>query len=341
MKIRSGSAVPRHMVFVLDDGEPVVQWTELHVQELLTGRYRPYDISQFGHPISDLELEQLKHSGLLEDYNRQYVWLYALPESGRFGLRTQEASRGRRRIFYINTTLPAVELGRVTQEVSSSGLGDAFMVREYDDLVTVWRKSGEGFTELPDAEDALRWLSNAAPQTFQDAAVAFIETSDIQSIDRTEAGRTLSLDAVISAFDTAETRAVSAGRTAVLVIADAEERETIIPVLRDLHIQPLVVLTGKEALRALEDRRPELLIIDVTLPDLHAWQLLDKAREIDALSTTGVIVIGDEIAKGATNGHADSIFALAVAGVDEYLARPINQSHLRACVIAALKRRHP
>ncbi|MGQ9907479.1 MAG: response regulator [Candidatus Flexifilum sp.] len=341
MKIRSGSAVPRHMVFVLDNGEPVVQWTELHVQELLTGRYRPYDISQFGHPISDLELEQLKHNGLLEDYNRQYVWLYALPESGRFGLRTQEASHGRRRIFYINTTLPATELGRVEQEVSSGGLGGAFTVREYDDLVTVWRKNGDGFDELPDAEDALRWLLNAAPQTFQHAAVAFIETANNRSPERAKPEPTLSLEAVLSAFDTAETRAVSAGRTAVLVIADADEREAIIPVLRDLHVQPVAVPTGRDALHALEDLRPDLLITDVTLPDLHAWQLLNKAREIDVLETTGVIVIGDAAGQGETNGHADSIFALTVAGVDEYLARPINRSRLRACVIAALKRRYP
>lgn len=328
------------MVFVLENGDPVVQWTEHHVQELLTGRYRPYDISQFGHPISDLELDQLKHGGLLEHYNRQYVWLYALPESGRFGLRTQEASRGRRRTFYINTTLPPSELPRVTQDVISGGLGDAFTVREHDDVVSVWRRNGDGFSELPDAEDALRWLMNAAPRTFKDSAVAFIETQDNPSQELPSLRQTLSLDAVISAFDTAETRAVSAGRTAVLVIANPDEREAVIPVLRDLNIDPVVVATGKEALHALEDLRPELLITDVILPDLHAWQVLVKAREVDVLETTGVIVIGDEAADTETATDADSTFALAVAGVDEYLARPLNRSRLRACVIAALKRRY-
>jgi len=326
------------MVFVLEDGEPVVQWTEMHVQELLTGRYRSYDISQFGHPISDLELEQLKHGGLLEHYNRQYVWLYALPEGDRFGLRTLEGSRGRRRTFYINTTLPESELQRVEQQISDAGLSDAFSVRMHDDMVSVWRRDGRGFSELPDAEDALRWLMSASPHTFTDSAVAFIDMPD--NAQRIDGRETLSLDAVISAFDTAEMRAVSAGCTAVLAVAHPDEREVVIGVLRDLRVDPLVAETAKDALRLLEDQHPELLITDVVLPDLHAWQLLSKARETDALNATGVIVIGDASGEAEASADADLTFALAVAGVDEYLARPFNRSRLRACVIAALKRRY-
>lgn len=85
MKILSGSAILRVRVFVLADGTSVVQWDEKRVQELLSGQYRHYDHQRdFGHAITDYELNILKSNGRVEHYTQKFVWLFPLPEAGRY-----------------------------------------------------------------------------------------------------------------------------------------------------------------------------------------------------------------------------------------------------------------
>src|ERR1041385_2280658 len=96
IKVHSGAPVPRYQVFVLGDGAYAVQWTETSVQDLLSGVYRDYSLRDFGHRIMDHELEQLKTSGVIEDYDQAYIWIYTLPEDNRFGaLRTIQETANR------------------------------------------------------------------------------------------------------------------------------------------------------------------------------------------------------------------------------------------------------
>ncbi len=46
----------------------------------MTGQYRDYKPVDFGHRVTDDELERLKARGVIEDFDQAYVWIYALPE---------------------------------------------------------------------------------------------------------------------------------------------------------------------------------------------------------------------------------------------------------------------
>lgn len=337
MRRYSGSAVPRHHLFILADGAFVVQWDEARVQELLSGRYRNFTWADFGHAITDYELKQLKAAGRVEHYNRSYVWLYALPESGRFNkeIRTLDRPRSSMRTYYLTTSLPRTQLEAVRQYLKALGQGDELFVRERDGVLVILGKQGAVFRRLSDAEQAQKMLREKDKDLFGSIAIAFIEQSVRDSefrsfpIDENLEITNFDLDALIaSQTDTS----VTENKQVVLVVGNDDERRAIAGLLQEMALKVQAAATGADGLDYLEDAVPDLLIMDLQLPDMHGWKLLGKAREIDSLRAIRVILIGDH--EAAPN---EQTFALTVAKVDVYLVKPISMAALRQNVWMVLK----
>lgn len=327
-RVLSGSPVPRHQVFVLDDGNPVVQWSESRVQEIYSGRVRAFDYSLFGHPVSDYELEQLKSLGLIEHYNRQYVWLFALPEQGRFlGLRTIEGKTGQGRVYYLNTTLPDTELDNVITLLEEQGMSEMFTVTPYDGIVAVLGYDWEPYPTIADAEAAQRTLVGLSP-IFESSAVAFVEISYTPPYDEEEE---IDLDTLIASQSASP---VTEGKQVIVVCSDDIERREIVAALRGMKMDVYSAVNGVEALQLLEECAanewlPALLVMDVHLDDMHGWEMLSRMREIHTLDNVPVIALdGDE--------EDDPTLAVAVAGVQAYLSRPLNMAFLRQRVYETL-----
>jgi len=334
-KVYSGSAVPRHLVFVLADGSFVVQWGHAQVQDMLTGRYQPFDYNDFGHAITDYELSQLKVAGTIEHFNRNYVWLFALPEPKRFGtLRTQERSKDRIRTFYLNTTLPKSQIESVRSLLQNVQLADSFEAIEREGLVAVLGKNGAPFPELKDAENAQRQLMSKASEIFKDTAVGFIETTQTQGEEtHRENGHSEAMDlATLIASQTDTT--LTANKRAVLVCSFDDQRQAIDDLLGEMKMKVYATATGAEGLRRVEDIRPDVLVMDLQLPDMHGWQLLGKVREMVGLPEMLTLLLAEH---GATEG--DQSFALGVARVDVFLVKPVSMARLRQNIWMAIKRR--
>lgn len=169
-------AVPRSRVFVLLDGTFVVRWSDNRVQELETGQYRSYEKRDFGAPITDYELNQLRIAGLVEAYNKDFVWLCPLPERRiQDGLTDWE--RNRTRSYYLNTILPGSELATVNDQLDKLHLSNQFMARIRDDFVVLWASKGMSFYKFDDAEKARILLISEAPDMFKQTVVSFVETT--------------------------------------------------------------------------------------------------------------------------------------------------------------------
>ncbi len=328
-RIYSGSAVPRHHVFILTDGTFAVQWDEWRVQELLTGRYRSFNYNDFGHAITDYELNQLKAAGRVEHYNRNYVWLFALPEQNRFSkqIKTLDRPRDRVRTYYISTSLPKSQFDNVQGLLKTIGQGDELLARVRDGLVVILGKQGAAFERMGDAENAQKLLRDRAPALFDDSAVAFIERSikdtEFRPSHTSENMEVMNFDLdmlIASQTDTTVTQ----GKRVVLVMAKEEDRKAIGALLTELQTNVHMASTAAEALDLLEDSYPHLLIMDLQLPDMHGWRMLNKAREIDSLRGMHVIVLGDHEASAN-----EQTFALTVAKVDVYLVKPVSMASLR------------
>jgi len=86
--------------------------------------------------------------------------------------------------------------------------------------------------------------------------------------------------------------------------------------------------SGREALDAIDRRRPDLVILDVMLPDLDGFEVCRRVRAKSALPILMLTARGDE---------TDRIVGLEL-GADDYLPKPFNPRELLARLRAILRR---
>lgn len=104
--------------------------------------------------------------------------------------------------------------------------------------------------------------------------------------------------------------------------------EPVAMALTDEGFAPEVASTAQEGLQAFATRRPELVLLDVMLPDGDGKDVL---REIRATSRTPVIML---TARGA---EVDRVLGLEL-GADDYVTKPFSAVELVARIRAVLRR---
>lgn len=332
---RNGSAVPRHHLFVLDDGTPVVQWAERQVQEILTGKYRVLEAGAYGRALSDRELRQLQAAGRVEYFNHAYVWLYPLPESKRFvpEPRTLERSADRVRGYYLNTTLPPQARDAVQAALVAAGLAHRYQADIRADLVAVVSLDTP-LLQLKYAEQVQEQLRNSAPELFAHSVIAFVDLP-AQNGHYRRAGTSELLD--LSHIIAAQTETdLTAGKRALVACRDEESCAGLLAMLHEMKITTRVTTSGRDALGILEEWHPHLLVMELQLADMHGWQMLARLRENNATGDLVTVVIAEQ----GTSPDGQS-FGLGVARVNVFMVKPFSMARLRQNIWLAFKRRAP
>lgn len=93
----------------------------------------------------------------------------------------------------------------------------------------------------------------------------------------------------------------------------------------------LVSTTGADAVELLNDHAPDLVILDLTLPETNGF---DLCRQIRERSTCGIVVVS------ARGGEFDKVRALNL-GADDYLTKPFGIEEMIARITATLRRSRP
>ena len=86
---------------------------------------------------------------------------------------------------------------------------------------------------------------------------------------------------------------------------------------------------GAEGLRLLYAEKPELVLLDVTMPELDGWETLDRIR---ALTDVPVIMLS------ALDSHAEKVRGLQ-GGADDYVTKPFGGQELIARIERLLQRK--
>jgi two-component system, OmpR family, phosphate regulon response regulator PhoB len=89
--------------------------------------------------------------------------------------------------------------------------------------------------------------------------------------------------------------------------------------------------SGPEALRTAEDQAPDLIVLDLMLPGLSGYEVLEGLRRRTATQDVGVILLT------AKREEEDRIKGLSL-GADDYLAKPFAPQELVLRVGAVLRR---
>lgn len=114
----------------------------------------------------------------------------------------------------------------------------------------------------------------------------------------------------------------------LVVDDDPELRELVAEYLIRKGFDVLAVQDGKAMDAAIADRRPDLIILDLMLPDENG---LDIAKRIKGKLNLPIIMVS------AQGEDVDRIVGLEV-GADDYLGKPFNPRELLARVRAVLRR---
>jgi DNA-binding response OmpR family regulator len=119
-------------------------------------------------------------------------------------------------------------------------------------------------------------------------------------------------------------------RARVLVIDDdGDIRALVAGLLERAGYEVNEASDGRDGLRAVFSDRPDLVLLDVTMPGLDGWATLERIRELTDVPVLMLTARSDELEK---------VRGLK-AGADDYMTKPFGRQELLARVEALLRRK--
>jgi two-component system, OmpR family, KDP operon response regulator KdpE len=119
-------------------------------------------------------------------------------------------------------------------------------------------------------------------------------------------------------------------RTARILLVDDEVsiQRAVAPLLRSRGYEVDVAGTGTDALKSASERPPDLIVLDLGLPDVEGTEV---CRRIRVDSAVPIVVLS------ARGSEADKVAALDL-GADDYVTKPFGPEELLARIRVALRR---
>ncbi len=115
---------------------------------------------------------------------------------------------------------------------------------------------------------------------------------------------------------------------ALVVDDDPDVRDLVVMVLEGIGLTVETAATGAQAVAAAREVAPDLITLDLTLPDADGT---DVCRELRGFTDAYIVMITGR------DSEIDRLVGLEV-GADEYLAKPFSPRELRARAVAMLRR---
>jgi two-component system KDP operon response regulator KdpE len=119
------------------------------------------------------------------------------------------------------------------------------------------------------------------------------------------------------------------GKTRVLVIDDDPVIiELMVAALVELKVDVYTAGNGREALQQFYAQRPDLVILDVMMPDMDGWEICRIMRQ---LADVPIIML-------TSQANDEQVIRGLDSGADDYITKPFNAKVVLARVRAALRR---
>ena len=111
------------------------------------------------------------------------------------------------------------------------------------------------------------------------------------------------------------------GRKRVAIVEDNADNRLLVHLLLEERYDLVEYETGGEALRGLKKARPDLVLLDISLPEMDGVDVLKAIRSDPELRKVPVIAVTAH----AMRGHREKYLA---AGFDDYVAKPVEEELL-------------
>ncbi len=118
----------------------------------------------------------------------------------------------------------------------------------------------------------------------------------------------------------------------VLVVEDSAVIRRLIEVcLRPADLEVLMREDGPSGLAAAQSENPDLLVLDIGLPEMDGWQVLDHLRSLPETRSLPVLVLTAH-AEEESRRRADE------GGADAFVTKPFQPNDFRQEVLSLLAR---
>jgi len=116
----------------------------------------------------------------------------------------------------------------------------------------------------------------------------------------------------------------------ILIVDDSQDTTWLLKrVLTEEGYAVQLAHDGREGLRQAFDYRPDLVLLDVMMPDMDGWTMLSRLREFSDVPVIMLTAVGGE----------QSMVQGLDSGADDYVTKPYGMEELKARVRAVLRRR--
>lgn len=120
----------------------------------------------------------------------------------------------------------------------------------------------------------------------------------------------------------------------VLCIEDEPEMIDLVRlILERKDYEVIGVLGGEEGLEAIQRQKPDLVLLDIMMPDMDGWEVFRRIRANPELQDLPVIVVT------AKAQSIDKVLGLYIAKVDDYVTKPFGPQNLLQSVESALAKK--
>jgi DNA-binding response OmpR family regulator len=118
-----------------------------------------------------------------------------------------------------------------------------------------------------------------------------------------------------------------------VLVADADPivRLLVVAVLAELGHEMEVAADGAEAWRMFEDWQPDLVVLDIDMPEIDGLEVCRRIRELDDVREVFVLFL-------TGRDHPETLEMILDAGGDEFIAKPTTPEDMRARLIVAERR---
>jgi phosphoserine phosphatase RsbU/P len=127
---------------------------------------------------------------------------------------------------------------------------------------------------------------------------------------------------------------VSADGPALLVVDDNDDNRYTLTrrLTREGYTNLTTATNGREALDLLRSKRFDLILLDIMMPDMNGYEVLERMKADAELRNIPVIMI-------SALSEIDSVIRCIELGAEDYLPKPFNPTLLRARVGASLEKK--
>lgn len=117
----------------------------------------------------------------------------------------------------------------------------------------------------------------------------------------------------------------------VCIEDDPEMIDLVKLILARQGYEVIGAMGGREGLETVEAVRPDLVLLDLMMPDMDGWEVYQQMKSSEAMRDIPVIVVT------AKAQSIDKVLGLHIAKVNDYITKPFGPSELLSSVLRVLQ----